>query len=355
MSNNDQTALKVFRTRNIILPVIISLGYIGYLMFKKWNQGSTEAINWGPQLYFWFSMTFMLVGVRMISYMWRIRILSEKKLSWKASFQVISIWEFASAITPSVIGGTAVAMFLLAKERIKLGKSTAIVLVTAFMDELFFILFAPLLLFWVGKKKMFPDNSAFFSEDDTLSNVDSNYLIGMFVLGYIILLLYTLLIGYGLFFKPRAVKRLLGIIFTLPFLKKWRRNAVQTGMDIETASSELKTKKWKFWMASFCATICAWIARYLEANFVIIAFIGFADQFVLFSRSFVMWIIMMIPLTPGASGLAESSFILLFKDISQNTEMFMVLFWRSFAYFPYLILGVIVLPRWIKRVYQIHA
>jgi uncharacterized protein (TIRG00374 family) len=289
----------------------------------------------------------------MLAYMWRIHILSDKKLNWKSSFQIISVWEFASAITPSVIGGTAIAMFLLMKEKINLGKSTAIVLITAFLDEIFFLLFAPILLFAVGFDKMFPNQGDLFKDGNALSAVTSDHLMFSFSLGYGILLIYTLLIAYGLFRKPRALKQLLGRVFSIRFLKKWRRKAIKTGMDIEIASHELRGKNFKFWLKSFTATVLAWLGRYLEANLVIIAFTGYSDQLVIFARSFVAWIIMMIPTTPGASGIAEWSFVVLFKDLILGMEELVPFFWRAFSYFPYLIIGVIILPKWIKRVYDV--
>jgi glycosyltransferase 2 family protein len=77
---------------------------------------------------------------RDLAYMVRIRMLTNRQLSWKQSMNVILVWEFASALTPGVVGGSAVAMFILQREKIALGKSTAIVLVTAILDNFFYIL-----------------------------------------------------------------------------------------------------------------------------------------------------------------------------------------------------------------------
>ncbi len=72
--------------------------------------------------------------------MYRIRLLTDKQLSWRNSFHVIMLWEFASSVTPpSIVGGSAVALFIVTKEGIKPGRATAIVMITALLDELFFI------------------------------------------------------------------------------------------------------------------------------------------------------------------------------------------------------------------------
>ena len=353
MSEKRPGALKLFKPRNIIIPVLISLAWVVWSVYASWDKEDRNNVDWNSHVFFWLGLTFLLLIVRMLAYMWRIYILSDKKLNLKSSFQIITIWEFASAITPSVIGGTAVAMFLLTKEKIKLGKSTSIVLITAFLDELFFILFAPILLLTVGIPNMFPDHSDLFEADELLSNIDDSHLKTSFLIGYLILLTYTILIGYGIFLKPNSVRKLLYKVFSIGFLKQWKRAAVRTGIDIVTTSQELKHKPKSYWIKSFVATVLAWLGRYLEANFVIIAFMGYGDQLIMFSRSFVMWIIMMIPTTPGASGIAEGAFIALFKDMIMDMEALIPFFWRAFSYFPYLIIGVIFLPRWIKRVYDV--
>ncbi len=75
--------------------------------------------------------------LRDVGYMIRIKILSEQQLTWKQSFRIIMLWEFTSAVTPSAIGGTSLAVLYVNKEGIPVGRSTAIVMATSFLDELF--------------------------------------------------------------------------------------------------------------------------------------------------------------------------------------------------------------------------
>jgi len=72
------------------------------------------------------AITFLVL--RVTGYIMRIRILSDKKLTWRQSFDVVLLWEFASALTPSVVGGAGIAIFFLGREKISLGKSTAMVI-----------------------------------------------------------------------------------------------------------------------------------------------------------------------------------------------------------------------------------
>ncbi len=53
------------------------------------------------------------------------------------------------------------------------------------------------------------------------------------------------------------------------------------------------------------ATIVSWTARFATLNFIFLAFIGGFDQLEVFGRQLVMWVIMLISVTPGSSGIAE--------------------------------------------------
>jgi uncharacterized protein (TIRG00374 family) len=55
--------------------------------------------------------------------------------------------------------------------------------------------------------------------------------------------------------------------------------------------------------------------------------------------------------TPGGSGVAEWAFGELLADFSTQVVLLgsMAILWRMISYYPYLIIGSIVLPRWLKR------
>ena len=56
--------------------------------------------------------------------------------------------------------------------------------------------------------------------------------------------------------------------------------------------------------------------------------------------------------TPGGSGVAEYAFPLFLGDfIPDGLETALGLLWRLLSYYPYLFIGFIILPFWIRRVY----
>ena len=87
--------------------------------------------------------------------MYRIRHLTNKHLSWRQSFEVITLWLFSSAVTPSTVGGAAVAVYLLKKKKLSVGQSATTSMLTVFLDQAVFAVIAPLFTLLVGSEEMF--------------------------------------------------------------------------------------------------------------------------------------------------------------------------------------------------------
>lgn len=345
---------KHIHPRRIIWPILLGLVVVGFMFMKGFNREAFAAIEWTWKSSFWIFMALVMMAFRQLGYMYRIRILTDNKLSWGKSFDVIALWEFSSALTPSVIGGSAVALYFLHKENISMGKTTTIVLFTTVLDELFFILLAPLCVLIAGTYHIFPNDPACLHELKLDFVQNPNELIYVFLGGYAVLFVYTLIVSYGLFINPRGLKRFIIRLFSVPVLRKWRTKAVWTGNDVMIASRELQEKGYKFWLKTFGATVMSWSARFLIINCIILAFTSMDNNFIVFSRQFVMFIIMMIPSTPGASGVAEFTFLaILCEYLPAGLSTSFAFLWRILTYYPYLLVGVLVAPRWIKRVYHI--
>ncbi len=308
-------------------------------------------INWTWYSSMWVLMALIAVVLRDLAYMYRIRVLTDNQLGWRESFRVIMLWEFASALTPSVVGGSGVAMFILNRERIKLGKSTAIVMVSALLDELFYIVMVAVVLLAVGTSNLFPVH---------LQKTIFGYTFGtqaIFWIGYGFIIFLTSAILLGIFGMPRTFKYLLLHIFRLPLLRRWRYQVIEVGDDIITTSRELKGKKTAWWVKAFGSTFVSWTARYWVVNCLILAFAnpanvlvsGFGDHMLIYARQLVMWVIMLISPTPGGSGIAEFAFSGFLKDfIPLGLVGALALIWRLMSYYPYLFVGALILPRWIK-------
>lgn len=339
----EKTQLSKIKISNIIYPIIIGLGVVGYMIWKEFDLQAFKALNFTYATLFWMFVALLCMVGRDLGYIIRIKLLSTGELTWLQAFRIIMLWEFTSAITPSAIGGTSFAIIYVHKEGINLGKSSAIVLLTSFFDELYFVVMFPLMILIIGKSVLFGEASqAGLSFETGIMTIA--------LTGYFLKLAYTLLISYGLFVNPYGFKWLLFNIFKLRFLKKWRRKALAVGADIEESSKEIKNKSFMFWIKTLAATFLSWSSRYLVVNAILLGFFTFSDHILLFARQLVMWIMMLVMPTPGGSGFSEYLFKEYLGDFIPvaGVAVVMALIWRLITYYPYLIAGAIIFPRWIK-------
>ena len=137
--NNHQTHLAKIKIGNIIYPILIGLGVVAYLIWKEFDIEAFTSLSFTGKTVIALLLAILCMFGRDIGYIIRLKVLSSNQLSWLQAFRVIMLWEFTSAITPSAIGGTSFAIIYVHKEGINLGKSSSIVLLTSFLDELYFI------------------------------------------------------------------------------------------------------------------------------------------------------------------------------------------------------------------------
>ncbi|MDW7691927.1 lysylphosphatidylglycerol synthase transmembrane domain-containing protein [Flammeovirgaceae bacterium SG7u.111] len=351
MDDKSSKILKSISPNKIIIPVMIGVG-AAIFMFMTSDELSIEEIlqYFGNADLKWIVLAILVLLARDFGYIYRIRHLTDKQLNWWASAFVIVLWEFASAVTPSVVGGTAVVVFIINKEGIPFGKSLAYVMLTAVLDNMFFVISSVVVF-------MLLPNNIIFPQLGEMVDAGATSLVVVYLLSSGLIAFYTLVMSYGLFIKPRAFKWILIRITGLRWLKKWRKNAIQIGDDVITASEVLREKQWKYWSKAIVSTIFIWSARYLMLNCLIAAFtnINPYDHFVIFGRQIIMWIVMLISPTPGSTGTAEYFFGLFFKEFFEVAafSLAVALFWRLFTYYAYLGIGVIVLPQWLKRVFGV--
>jgi uncharacterized protein (TIRG00374 family) len=298
----------------------------------------------------WRSWGFLLLALlfmvgRDAGYMLRLRLLSDKALSWRQSLRVIMLWEFTSAVTPSAVGGTSLAVVYVNKEGISVGRSSAIVMATSLLDELYFVIMLPLLLLVVPASQLFAVNASV-----------ATGLLAFTIAGYFIKLVWTLMLLYGLFVNPRSLRRLIIKAFTLPVLRRWKEGAVKAGDDIVASASELKHRSLVFWLKSFAATFVSWTSRYWVVNALFLAFFAVHDHLLVFARQLVMWIMMLVSPTPGGSGFAEFVFKQFLEDFIPvaGLTVIIALLWRLITYYMYLLIGVVIVPAWIKSKFGKH-
>ena len=350
VENTHTDIARQLHPRRIIIPIAIGLAVVAWIIVKDININILHEIVFTWKSAFWLFVAFMLVVFRTFFYMVRIRILTNNDLSWRQAFRVIMLWEFSSAITPSTVGGTALAVIFLHKEGINTGRSTSVTLVTSFLDELYFVIMLPILILLIGGKAIFI-TSLQGTGIELLNN-----LVTVTIIGYTIILLWVLLVGYGLFINPSSISKIIISIFRMPFLRRWESSAAKAGSDLIESSRELKKESVKFWFKALLSTFLTWTSRYWVVVAILLAFFSISNTFLVFAREMVLWIIMIVSPTPGGSGFAE---IILGRYISDllpvdpvnvgGVALAMTIIWRIISYYPFLIGGAIIVPGWIQR------
>ncbi len=344
MESNFNKIQSFFSTKRIIIPIVLGFMVAVYLLFRDFKPDSLNSIELNWQFFGFLCLALFFVFLRDLAYIIRLRFLTEKKIGWKAAFQVVMLWEFASSLTPSVVGGSAIAMFIINQERISLGRSTAIVMITAIFDELFYIITVPIVFILVGF------NSIFVNSSFTL--MGGQFSAGsMFMIGYLFIFALVFILVYGVFLNPYQTRYLIVSVFNIRFMRRWKFKAIRTGNEIIIASNEFKGKSFKYWLKLFGITTASWTSRFLVVNCLIASLAFGGDQLLIYARQLVMWVILLISPTPGGTGIAEFFFPVFLKEfIPVGLASVLALLWRFLTYYPYILIGVIVLPLWMKRI-----
>lgn len=346
--HEHENPLRGVKTYKVILPIVLGLAVVGYMIWRDYDPGTLDYVQWTWRSALWLFVALLLMAGRDIGYIWRIRILSDNQLTFMQSFRIIMLWEFTSAITPSAIGGTSVAILYVNKEGLSVGRSSAVVMATSFLDELYFLLMFPLLLLIENPVQLFSIGGDPFTWKSAL--------LWFAVVGYSLKAIYVVVLSYGFFVNPRGLKWLLLKIFKLPFLRRWKQGANQAGTEIIESSKEFKKKPFRYWAKAFFATFVSWCSRYWVANAIMLAFFDVQGHFLIFARQLVMWIMMLVMPTPGGSGFSELIFTRYLGDFLPvpavalaGVAAILALLWRLATYYPYLVIGVALFPRWVKR------
>ena len=142
----------------------------------------------------------------------------------------------------------------------------------------------------------------------------------------------------------------------IPFLKRFKRSLQQTAVEVVVAANEIKSKDTSFHVKNGFYTFGAWTIRFFAINAIILALIPSAgsslyDQMIILGRGLSMHVTTAFSPTPGGAGIAEYLFGGYFSDyIPKGVASLVALIWRLISYYPYLFLGVVIIPVWIRSI-----
>lgn len=337
-------ALKSLRLSRIILPVLLGLSSVVYLFYRQFDLEQFQAIRWSGHAFFWIALAFLLLLVRHLFYALRMRTITLDLFSWRKCIQLIVLWEFSAALTPTSKGGPLVMMFVLTQEKLSAGRTAAAVFYTMVCDAGFFVICLPIFLSLYGPIMLYPGMKNY--SDVGLAS-------GTFFVTYAIISTYWLFLMFFLFFKPTLTRGALLWLSRRRILRRFKNGIERLGEEFGLAAREMHDQKFQYHLKVILATLGAWTSKFLMINCLIIALvpstpIDGGTQLFIYARLVAMFTIMSFSPTPGGAGLAEIALTSFISDyVPQSTGMMVALLWRGMAYYGYLIAGAFVVPAWI--------
>jgi len=286
--------------------------------------------------------------LRDFGYVMRLRLLTDYQIGFWKSVKIILLWEFGSAITPGMIGGKAVAIFLLIKNKINVARASSIVLLAILLDEFIFVILFPIFYFLYGRKMFTLGTNCqdWIQLKYKLPWIDNiKYLEVMVFVMLGIILIFVIVAFLGIFIYPIWIKKLIYTIAQAPFLAKWKQNIQHFADEIHHTSLHIRTKNKRFWAQLCFYTLVSWIGRYLVGVAIVYGFsTGSIDWLYVYIKQYALWLMFYLPSTPGSSGIAEALYMAFYCDSIQiglsGTAAFV---WRFMSYYIYLFIGVLIL------------
>ena len=331
---------KPFKIYQVLIPIALGLFVIGWLFLDEFDSAVFASFHFTVVSALFILLAFAFMLMRDFGMMWRFRLFTDKDLSWRQAFHINVLSEFTTAVTPPAVGGSSLVVIFLVKEGINAGRSTTIMFVNLFLDELFFLVVCPIVFLFIPLHDLFNSSSTIVS---TFAVVFTGL--------YFSRLIWTAILFIGIFRRPSWIKHILLTLFKLPFLRRWYDNVDLLTNNLVQASHDIGNRSYWFWMKAFGMTVLTWSARFLVVNAIFMAFVPISNHLVIFARQLILWMVMVVSPTPGGSGISEYAFKEYYSDIFYSTSaiIFVTLVWRIISYYLYLVLGLIIIPNWIKK------
>lgn len=342
-------ALRSISPYRIVIPALLGFAAVLYLLWRNFDPAEFKRIQWSSHVFFWIGLGVLTVLIRDLAYAWRLRALTNRELSWWKCIEVVIIWEFSSAVSPSALGGSAVAFFILSQEKLSVARTVTIVTYTIVLDALFMLCTLPILFGVFGFGILRPGAHSFTDLGEW----------GYAALGfYLFMIVYSIIFAYGIFWGPKQMKHLLGWLTNNRLLRRFHQGAIKLGEDLVIASAGLKEQNWRVHLQAILGTLLAWFFRFSLISCLVIAFtpnlpLTLSFQAELYARLQTMFFIIMFSPTPGGAGIIELAFNGFLTDYVHSDTHATVIstIWRLLSYYLYLAAGALVVPNWIRKVF----
>lgn len=326
----------------VIWPIVLGLGavaIIGVATFEP-DVFSRMAQTLNP----WIMLgALAMVGSRILMGGFRLSYVSHGRLPLWGGIKGQLAWDFASNITPSLVGGAPIAAYYISKQTsgpehkgVRIGEVTAFMMFILLLDQTWFTLSVPVLLVAAMFVEVIPSSAG---------------AVGSYValLYFVLFMVWTVLFAYATLFRPELLGRFVDRICRIRFLRKYRERARHEMKDYAERAGALRSQPVSFFVRGLLLTGLTWTSRYFLVVFIVWSVYPSVDQFLLFMRSIAMTISSLIVPTPGGAGGIEALYALYFSSVMPSAFLVPTLVvWRILGYYIFLGIGVFM------STHQIH-
>ncbi len=334
------------RASRMVIPIVLGVLAVALLFYYQFDPAQFKTIQWTGQAFFWIIVAFLLLLLRHVFISYRLYTITRGYFTFRKCLELIVLWEFSSALTPTSKGGPVVMLFVLTREKLAAGRTAAAVFYAMICDAGFFVLSLPVLVAIYGPPMLYPGMQSY--RDVGLAS-------GAFFITYGIMAVYWVVLMFLLMVRPQVAQRTLHWLAERPWLRRWASKLNRLGDEFTLAATEIRRQDWRYHLRVILSTIGSWTSKFIMINLLIVAIVpttpldGSTQAFI-YARLVAMFTIMTFSPTPGGAGLAEVALAGFISDfVPPGIGLVVALLWRGMAYYGYLFVGAFVVPNWIAR------
>lgn len=309
--------------RSAILGILISLATTA-IIFKLTETSLTWEFLSRVNLAF---LALAVVFQLMFLFLWafRLREISrylQFQIPYASAIKITMNSMFFAAITPSSAGGEPVRIKMLSDKGMALGKSTFVVITERVLDSIFFILALPIFLIFTG----------FATE-----------------LGYRVAIVFIVIFFLFLYFLYAILKNEGSIQkFSTIANKILKRQRIAGRLEIELKNFREGSLRLLsdplYLVVLFTLTALMWSSTFLIPSIILLSFNQDPHFLISYTAQLIIVVISLIPLTPGSSGIAETSMAYLYsKFVDLSILGSLVGVWRLITYHLNILIGILSL------------
>ena len=229
---------------NVLWPLSLSVGVLVVVGATTFDLATFRELV--RQLNPWLVMAAVGTVVTRVAFgALRLHVLSHGRLTVRESVRSQLAWDFFGAVTPSSVGGGPLIVWFLSKDQgVPLGESTSIILFATLLEMLWHATLVLVLLGLSVYVDVFPDamGAAGF---------------GAMLTVFVLYLAYVAVLTYGTLFNPHLLAVVVGAVFRLRWLRRFRLRAFRVMVEMKARAEILRAESALFYAKGFGLSVVA--------------------------------------------------------------------------------------------------